>query len=193
MIDYYIEDKAGTMQTVEFGKTRVILISDRHGQGYSDPEWGGEFACVGTVVVRSRDDNEPLRVDWDNGRYNIYRSKDLQIHSGEKVKLNPNFTFKRAKKTATPNLDKKINEIKGKYEKAMKALGDTENESVMTKKERKEALDLINNTNGTKEAANKMDKKTNNFNDYMSKSSTSPVDEDDAIEKYDDDGFFDGY
>lgn len=193
MTKYFISNDRGTMQIVEFGKTRVILVSDRHGQGYSDPAWGGEFACVGTVVARSRDDNEPLRVDWDNGRYNIYRSKDLQIHSGEKVELNPNFTFKRAKKTATPNLDKKINEIKGKYEKAMKALGDTENESVMTKKERKEALDLINNTNSTKKTTDEIDEKMNNFRNFMTKTPASTDDEDDVIEKYDDDGFFDGY
>ncbi len=180
MVDYYIKDKAGVEQKVEYHKTRVILTVDKYGKGSSDPVWGTGWACVGTVVGISKDSEDPIRVDWDNNRTNIYNPECLQIYSDKEMKPNPNFTFKRAKKTATPNLDKKVSKIKDKYRKAMEEVND---KPVMTEKERKEALDLISSTKDVKE-------KMKDFSDIMNKVS-DPIDEDDAIELYDDGGFFD--
>ena len=203
MVDHYIKDKAGIEQKVVFHMTRVILISDHYGKGSSDPVWGTGLACVGTAVGISKDSDDPIRVDWDNNRTNIYNPEHLQVYSGKEVGENPNFTFKRAKKIANPCHDERVIAIKAKYGKAMKALDDTESESVMTEKERKEALDLINSTKDTKKEEGKVNKKMSYFNNYMSKPVASTDDDEDKEDKkntvevngeyngeYDDDGFF---
>ncbi len=98
MKSYYIRDKNGKAQKVEFSKTRVILVSDHYGKGRNDPRWGSVHACVGTVLGHSKDSEDPMRVQWDNERINIYHPDHLQIYGDQEMKDNPNFTFKRGRK-----------------------------------------------------------------------------------------------
>lgn len=121
MKSYYIKDKNGKEQKVEFGKTRVILIGKHYGKGKNDPMWGSSYACAGTVLGHSKDSEDPMRVQWDNERINIYHPDHLQIYGDQEIKPNPNFTFKRAQKPvgnptkAASEYEEFIAKFKSKY------------------------------------------------------------------------------
>ncbi len=101
MESYYIKDKTGDDQLVDFGSTRVILINKKYDSTPSDPVWGNRYACVGTVERLSSNSHYPIIVLWDNDATGGYRTSDLQIHTKQDTKSNPNLAFKRAKKTGT--------------------------------------------------------------------------------------------
>jgi len=115
MESYYIKDKSGKRQKVEFGKTRVILINTKYDPSKHDPVWNSSHARVGIVMLRSKDDLHPLMVKWADAASNIYTSNDLQIYTDQEKIPNPNFTFKRAQENIS-ELDSFVKDMEGRYE-----------------------------------------------------------------------------
>lgn len=80
---------------------RVILISHFYGCRDTNPVWGSDHACVGTIDDLMGTNN--VMVEWDNGCTNSYDTKHLDRYNGvEKVQdsNNPNraFRLERARK-----------------------------------------------------------------------------------------------
>ena len=55
----------------------VILTSKEFSNDSSNPRWGGEHGCTGTVNKIRPELGFPFFVDWDNGETNCYRDIDL--------------------------------------------------------------------------------------------------------------------
>lgn len=105
MKKYFVRRKNTSLEEVVLGKTRVILISEDYGVRNADPVWGSSYQCVGTAERIAKVGTDfPIIVKWDNGANSAYRAIDLQVYSDEEMKSNPNFAFKRAKRTGTSRL-----------------------------------------------------------------------------------------
>ncbi len=76
--------------------SRVILHKGEFNPGRTNPAWGGEYACEGTVrSIRGGYDKLPIFVLWDNGFGNSYNHHHLlQV---EDSKNNPNLSFRLKK------------------------------------------------------------------------------------------------
>ena len=57
---------------------RVVLISNRHGNGEANPVRGRRYECEGAVVDLDYSCSLPIRVKWDNERHNSYNTDDLE-------------------------------------------------------------------------------------------------------------------
>ncbi len=132
----------------------MVLVSNRHGQGNSDPVRGSRFQCVGTVVSRSLDSDGPLRVKWDNDHENIYRSKDLLIYSDKEMRENPNFTFKRQRKAEVKTAEERLVEIsptfyKKPFSKGLMEELDVFKNTEMTDEERSDVKKAVGEYDGS--------------------------------------------
>lgn len=81
-----------------FNEGDRVVFYDNSRTGYSvgpsNPLVGSDWECEGTVVGQ-RNPPHNVQVQWDNGRYNVYKAVALQlIMSSAK---NPNVAYKIAK------------------------------------------------------------------------------------------------
>ena len=61
--------------------------------GQSNPLVGTKYECEGTVI---NIEHRSVRVEWDNGRRNVYNYRTLELVSMRRN--NPNIIFRRKKK-----------------------------------------------------------------------------------------------
>jgi len=77
--------------------SRVILISRVFNNSPSNPVWGLEHSCAGTVSQKGT--GGVVAVLWDNGKHNTYRCNHLSLYGGDDLKKNPNLAFIMERKT----------------------------------------------------------------------------------------------
>ena len=63
---------------------KVKLISKKYGCKLSNPVWGiWDTNTAGTIVNINYDSYKlPIKVEWDNGEYNLYSQLDLEKITG---------------------------------------------------------------------------------------------------------------
>jgi hypothetical protein len=66
-------------KTVHPGQ-RVILTTNRHGVTHSNPMLGSRYFCKGIIrEIDKRKQGLCVRVNWDNGKRNVYYANDLSL------------------------------------------------------------------------------------------------------------------
>ena len=87
------------VKIVHRDETRVVLIGKRYTPEPTEPVWGSEYGCAGTVIeILGKYSDYDVKVKWDNDYDNSYEIKDLRLSPLESIS-NPNITFRLKKRT----------------------------------------------------------------------------------------------
>jgi hypothetical protein len=85
-------DSKGTEKVI-VDKTRVVLVGTYYKPEPTEPVWGSDYGCAGTVVaIYDKTNKYDLQISWDNGEKNPYKLEDLRVRPS-RDKNDPNHTF----------------------------------------------------------------------------------------------------